>query len=165
MSILRMDVIHGAVGGEAKGSQVNIQRKFSVTHLSIRYIKQGVGVGQNPLSIVTKVICRCMLTVVKSELSFSLFFLFIFFLFFLFFSSSSFLFFFLFHFLFRIIFIQNIIYFLDEENSGLVTCSMWLHSNGLFHRKNPKTQVTQDVENLGFLGILKKKHMEISGVN
>ena len=154
MSILRMDVIHGAVGGEAKGSQVNIQRKFSVTHLSIRYIKQGVGVGQNPLSIVTKVICRCMLTVVKSELSFSLFFLFIFFLFFL-----------LFHFLFRIIFIQNIIYFLDEENSGLVTCSMWLHSNGLFHRKNPKTQVTQDVENLGFLGILKKKHMEISGVN
>ena len=158
-----MDVIHWAVGEEGRGSQVNVQRNFSVTHLSIRYIKQGVGVGQNPLSIVTKVICRCMLTVPKSELSFSLFFLFRFFLFF--FCSSSFSFFFLFHFLFRIIFIQNIIYFLDEENSGLVTCSMWLHSNGLFHRKNPKTQVTQNVENLDFLGILKKKHMEISGVN
>ena len=97
-----------------------------------------------------------MLTVPKSELSFSLFFLFLF-SFFFFSFLLLFFFFFLFHLLFRIIFIQNIIYFLDEESSGLVTCSMWLHSNGLFHRKKPKTQVTQDVENLDFLGILKKK--------
>ena len=104
MSILRMDVIHWAVGEEGRGSQVNVQRNFSVTHLSIRYIKQGVGVGQNPLSIVTKVICRCMLTVPKSELSFSLFFLFRFFIFFFLF------FFFFFFFFFVPFFIQDYFY-------------------------------------------------------
>ena len=42
--------------------------------------------------------------------------------------------------MFRIIFIQNLLYFLDEENSGLVTCSIWLQSNGLFpSRNNPNT--------------------------
>ena len=66
-------------------------------------------------------------------LIFSVSFLIFVFDFFLFFCS-------IFLFKFRIIFIWNLLYFRDEESSELVTCSVWLQSNGLFSsRKNTNT--------------------------
>ena len=155
----------GLWGERLRGHKLTFKGSFLSPICPLGTLNRGWGWDKIHYRLLPKLfVVVCWRSLRVNFLSPYFFCLFFFFFFFSFLLLLFFL-FFLFHFLFRIIFIQNIIYFLDEENSGLVTCSMWLHSNGLFHRKNPKTQVTQDVENLGFLGILKKKHMEISGVN
>ena len=65
----------------------------------------------------------------------------------------------------KIIFIQNCFYLIDEESSGLATCTMWLESVGVFPQAEKiQTQVTHGVEDIDLLDILKKEHVETPGV-
>ena len=113
---------------------------------------------ENPFSSVTKVICHCMLTVPKSEVFLSLFFLFLLIFFFFFFT-----------FLFVPFFCLEL--FLSQTFTGGKLRAGYLlnvtthRRNGLFPRKNPKTQVTEGIVDIDFLGILKKERVEIPRVN